>query len=193
MLHNKIFEILIYYLGDYNREIYGREIVNKTKLSQKNIALTLEKLEKDNILKSRKSGNIKYYRLNIDNTEIKDVLLLIETLNKIKFFTKYRKIANLFKKDDRIVGIFGSYAKEMQKKESDVDVFIIGNKIKKDYDKLGNAFDMDISIKYFSKEEFKKLMRNKNNLFKEIFKNHLLIFGVEKFIDLVWSDYYGFD
>jgi len=52
-------------LGDYNKEIYGRNIVNKVALSQKAIALTLDELEKEGILKSRKQGNIKYFKLNI--------------------------------------------------------------------------------------------------------------------------------
>ena len=64
MLLNKYFEILRFYLGDYTREIYGRELLDKIALSQKNIALTLKDLENSTILKSRITGNIKYYRLN---------------------------------------------------------------------------------------------------------------------------------
>ncbi len=193
MLHNKVYEILSQFLEDYKKEIYGREIIAKTDLSQKNISLTLGELEKEGILRSRKSGSIKYYRLNIENTEIKDIIFVLETLKKINFFKKQRKIANLFKIDTRVVGIFGSYAKGAQKKDSDIDIFIIGNRLKDDYNKLGAALDLNISIKYYTEREFIELMKNKNNLVKEIIKNHVLLFGIEDFIKLIWGNYYGYN
>jgi len=193
MIHNKYFEILEKFLGNYTKEIYGRELVNKVSLSQKAIALALDELEKQGILKSRKQGNIKYFRLNLDNSEIKDIIISLEITRKIKFFEKHRKIANLFKQDDRIVGIFGSYAKGSEKKGSDFDLFIIGRKRKEDYDKKGAMFDLKVSPKYFSEKEFKTLIKSRNPLCKEIIAHHLLVFGVESFIELIWREFYGFD
>lgn len=193
MLHNKYFEILSLFLCDYNREIYGRELVGKIPLSQKAIALALDELEKQGILKSRKLGNIKYFKLNIENTEIKDLIISLEIMKKIKFLEKHRKIANIFRKDSRIVGIFGSYAKGIEKKDSDIDVFIVGKIQREDYNKKGEAFDLNISIKYFSEKEFKTLVKKKNNLCKEIIADHILIFGAERFIEIIWREYYGFN
>ena len=84
MLHSKYFEILSLFLEDYNNEIYGRELVNKVPLSQKNIALTLEELEKEGILRSKKSGNMRYFKLNRDNPLTKEVLITAEIYNKTK-------------------------------------------------------------------------------------------------------------
>ena len=39
ILQNKYFAILEKYIGDYTREIYGRELIGKVSLSQKSIAL----------------------------------------------------------------------------------------------------------------------------------------------------------
>jgi len=194
MLLNKYFEILRFYLGDYTREIYGRELLDKIALSQKNIALTLKDLENSTILKSRITGNIKYYRLNLANLRIKDILLLVEITNKISFLEDYLKIANVFEKnDDRIIGIFGSYAKSRPKRYSDIDVFIIGNKKNSDYDEIGKYFDLNISIKYFSEKDFRRLLKEKNNLLIEIVKNHIILYNAEKFIKLVWECYHGFN
>jgi len=193
MLHNKYFEIMKQYLGDYNRVIYGRELVTKIPLSQKGIALALSELEGQNVLKSERKGNVKNYKLNLENAGIKDVLSVSETLKKMNFFMQNSKLADIFKHDERIVGIFGSYAKGKQKKNSDIDIFIIGGKKEDDYDSNGKAFDLDISIKYFSAEEFVSLLRNKNPLCKEIIANHINIFGTEQFIDAVWRYYYGFN
>lgn len=193
MLHNKYFEIIALFLGDLNREIYGRELIGKVSLSQKAIALALDELEKEGILKSSKDGNMRFFRLNIENNEIKDIIISAEINKKIVFLKKLRKIAHIFRNDERIIGIFGSYAKGTQKQESDIDLFIIGEKHRKDYDTVGKSLDLNVSIKYFSEKEFINMMKNKNTLCKEILEFHILIFGFEKFINIAWSNYYGFN
>ena len=178
---------------DYAGEIYGRMLVGKVTLSQKAIALALAELEKKGVLKSRSQGMIKNYRLNLEHSEIKDVIGVLEIERKMEFLALHRKLAHLFREDDRIVGIFGSYAKGMQKEESDVDVFIIGKKKKNDYDEKGKLLDLDVSIKYCPQREWQMLLREKNNLAKEIVSHHVLIFGVEGFINSVWRHYHGFN
>lgn len=193
MLHKKYFEIVAQFLGDYNRELYGRELIGKVSLSQKSIALSLAELEKEGILTSTKRGSIKFFRLNLQNAEIKDLLMSAESERKLIFFRKHLKIAHIFKNDERVIGIFGSYAKGTQKEDSDIDVFVIGEKIKEDYDKIGKKFDVEISIKYFSEREFNSLIKNENALCKEIIESHILIFGIERFINIVWKEYYAFN
>ncbi len=196
MLHNKYFELLKQFLGDYNREVYGRELIGKASMSQKGIALALEELEKKGILKSRKRGNMKYYRLNTDNTEIKDIIAITELTKKIGFLSKHRKIAHALhdlKGDDRIVGIFGSYAKGTQKEDSDIDLFIIGKRTGREYAQEGKKLRLNISVKHFKKNEWAKLIMQKNSLCREIISNHALLYGTEKFISLAWRHYYGFN
>ena len=195
MLHNKYYLVLKEFLGDYNREIYGRELLDKLKLSQKGIALALKELEELFILKSRTQGTLKYYGLNVPLLEIKDIIIMTEYERKIRFMKNKIEIANIFHAaDERIVGIFGSYSKGTQKKGSDIDVFIIGNKNRQDYyKKEGELYGRDISIKYFSEKEWIKLIKEKNNLCVEIIRKHILFFGTERFVNILWRDYYGFD
>ena len=191
MLHKPKYEIMGQYLGDYTKEVYGRQLIGKVTLSHKGIALALEELQDQSILKSHSLGNRKLYGLNFMNKEIKDILCITEIIKKILFFQKERKIAYLFNQDKRIVGIFGSYACGTDKKESDIDIFIVGEKKKDDYEKKSDVLGLQVSIKYFSEKEMKKLLLKKNNLWKEIVKNHILIFGAEQFISLLWGNYYG--
>ena len=155
MIHNHEFRILQEFLGNYNKEVYGRELTNLP-LSQKAISLKLNQLEKKGILLSRKSGNMKYFKLNHKNTELKEYLILTELLRKTEFMKIHRKLTNVFLQDERIIGIFGSYARNTQTKKSDVDLFIIVKEKEKDYNKKGKIYDLDISIKYFQENEFKK-------------------------------------
>lgn len=193
MIHNKDFEILRQFLGDYKGEIHGRSLIGKLKMSQKAIALALDGLEKEGVLKSRKQGNMKLFSMNTDNNRAKDMIIMAEIQKKAEFLRMNPKLSEILGQDERVVGIFGSYAKGSQRKDSDVDIFIIGEKRKDDYDRKGRLFDMDISIKYFSEAQFKSLLKLRNNLMNEIVNNHIIIFGVEMFINAVWRDYYGFD
>src|SRR3989344_5834564 len=193
MLHNKYYYVLKYYSGDLNREIYGRELIGKVPLSQKGIALALQELELRSLLKSKKRGTIKLYSLNREWTAIKDALTITEITRKIEFLEDSRALAHIFQSDDRIVGIFGSYAKNTQKADSDIDVFIVGKKRENDYDKKDSIIQKKLSIKYFSKQEWKRLLKEKNNLAKEIISNHIILLGVERFVHQLWSDYYGFN
>jgi predicted nucleotidyltransferase len=193
MIHSSYFEVLNQFLGDYNREIYGRELVGKVSLSQKSIALALDNLEKEGILTSRKRGNMKFFHLNSKYVGIKDTVTMAEIARKTHFFEKHLVIANLFRNDERIVGLFGSYAKGTQKKDSDVDLFIIGEKTGENYVKKAKIYDLNVSIKYFALEEFKELLKNKNPLVKEVIENHIVLFNAEHFIELLWRNYYGFD
>ncbi len=179
-------------MSDYKREIYGRQLDGKISMSQKGIAITLNRLEKDGILKSRKSGNMKYFRLNWENSEIKDIITTTEIERKVVFLGKNRKLAELFRNDERIVGIFGSYAKGTETPESDIDVFIIGKNNGQDYEKSGSLLDVPVSVKHFDDSEFRNMLKEKNPLCSEIVENHIMIFGTEKFVNMIWRDYYGF-
>ena len=191
MLHNKKIEVLEQFLGDFRREAYGRELLGKVRMSQKAIALALDSLEKEGVLKSRTQGHIRYFSLNLENTEIKDIILLAETSKKLGFLSKHRKLAHLFREDDRTVGVFGSYAKGTEKDGSDIDVFIVGRKKEEDYDKKGKLLDLDVSVKYFSEAGWRGLLRRKDNLCREIVEKHILLYGTETFISTVWKCYYG--
>jgi len=193
MLHNKYFQVLELFTGDYLQEVHGRSLVGKIGLSQKTIALTLDELEKLDILKSRKAGNMKYFRLNLFNTEMKDFLKITELTRKVNFFQKHRKIAHLFREEDKdkIVGIFGSYAQGTAKKDSDLDLFLIGKDKRQKYSQSGNIFGVEVSLKFFTEKEFIRLVKEKNPLIKEIIRNHILVYGLENFINLVWRHYYG--
>lgn len=191
MLHNKHYDILKQFLGDYNRELYGRELVGKVPLSQKGIALALRELEDIAILRARSRGRQVLYSLNHEIPEIRDVLAITEYTRKREFLKKHPQITYTFKDDERIVGIFGSYAKGTQTSGSDVDVFVIGRKKEKDYDKTGKILGIDVDISHFSPKDFKRLLEQKSNLWGEIVENHILIFGIERFIRAVWRYYYG--
>ncbi|MBI2549211.1 nucleotidyltransferase domain-containing protein [Candidatus Woesearchaeota archaeon] len=193
MIHTKYVTILSYFTNDFTKRMYGRQLVGKVNMSPKNIALTLNELESEGILTSQKQGNLKFFALSLRNPRIKDLLVQTEISKRIDFFTRHPKIEHIFRNDTRIVGIFGSYANRTEKSDSDVDCFIIGKKIHNDYDEKGKLFDLPMHMQYFTTKEFIRLLSQKNNLIKEMVNNHILLFGTEDFIQIVWRYFYGFD
>jgi uncharacterized protein len=184
ILNNKALEILENFLGDYNKSIYGRDIAKKLKMNQKTVSNTLNKLEKEHILKFSIEGKNKYYYLNNLNIAIKEIIKLIEINRKIRFIDRYKKFRDLFSKleskTEGIVIIFGSYANFSASEKSDLDVLIIGNH--KEIKDLEQLYNIKINIVKINKEKFNK----GDILIGEVIKNHVILKGIEEFIELIW-------
>ena len=192
MIHNKYFEIMGQFLKGYNKEIYGRELIKKVSISQKNIALTLGELEEQGILSSKKNGSLKYYYLNKQNPNTRKYLILAEIWKSIRFFEKNSKINHLFEKIEKsnnIFCIFGSYAKGLEKRDSDLDVFIIGNVNvnvnvnDREIKKIADTYNINLSIKKGKKSDFIEMLKKSNPLMNEILENHIIISGYEEFVE----------
>jgi|SRR3989344_431563 len=184
ILNNNISNILENFATDYNKKIYGRDVAKKLKMNQKTVSNILNKLEKENILKFSFEGKNKYYYLNNLDQNIKEIIKLIEISRKIKFIEKYKSFKDLFNKLESriegIIGIFGSYANFSANKKSDLDVLIIGeNREIKDLEQL---YNIKINIVKIDKYKFDK----GDTLIREIIKNHVILKGVEQFIELIW-------
>lgn len=183
LLNNKL-KVLNEFSRDYNKKIYGRELAIKLKMNQKTASNIMIKLEKENILKFSQEGRNKYYYLNKFNKEIKEILKISEINRKIKFLEKYKKIKDLFYKIEErsfgIVVVFGSYAKETSTEKSDLDLFAIG-KISSLED-LEELYNIKINVVELEKSKFNK----EDAIIKEIINNHIILKGVETFINLIW-------
>ncbi|PIN88812.1 hypothetical protein COU61_03345 [Candidatus Pacearchaeota archaeon CG10_big_fil_rev_8_21_14_0_10_35_13] len=78
----------------------------------------------------------------------------------------------------RMIILFGSYAKNREKNDSDLDLYVEteDNKMKKELEKLNTK--ISVKIGKFNKESL---------LIREIIKNHIMIKGVEKFYEQVFD------
>lgn len=183
ILNTNSLKILEDFAENYNKKVYGRNISKKLKMNQKTVSNILNKLEKEHLLKFSVEGKNKYYYLNKSNQNIKEIIKLIEINRKIKFIEKYKKFYELFakfeSKTEGILIIFGSYANFSANEKSDLDVLIIGkNKEIKD---LEDLYGLKINIVRINKEKFNK----EDTLVKEIIKNHIILKGIEEFIELI--------
>ena len=169
------FEIINELLKENN---HVRELAKKMNINHMLIMRKMKLLKKENVVDYKEEGKNNVYFLK-RNIESKSYIFQTEHYKLVRLIEKYPDLRGIIDKiqDDKrteLAIIFGSYAKGIAKKNSDIDIFIETNnhQIKKDLMLFNSR--LSIKIGMYEKESI---------LIKEIEKNHVIIKGVEKFYE----------
>lgn len=178
------------FLRDYTLKVTGSDVARKKKLNQKSTANILHELEEDGFLISENEGKNKYYSLQkADKEMLLHFILVIEHLRTISFYKKNPLIKEIVAKIKPlckgILIIFGSYAKGKQKKDSDLDVFLVGKYDAQEIKKIGERYNIEMNIKQYSLSVFKNPHAAEDYLIKEVIKDHILVNNAEEFVLLL--------
>ena len=172
------FEVINELLKEKN---HIRNIAKNLKTNHMTILRRIKELFDLNVIDYKEEGKNKVYFLK-DTIEAKTNILMVENYKLIKIITKYPNLRRIIEKIQlnkqvRLAVLFGSYAKEIPKKESDIDVYIETNSqdLKKELEKIDSK--LSIKIGKYNKD---------NPLIKEIKKNHVIIKGIEKYYEISW-------
>ena len=148
----------------------------------------------ENLILKEKIGHSLLCKLNTENDKTKVLISLNEVNKKQEFLNKNKELKLitdeiLSKIKNKVISaaIFGSYAKNTQTKESDIDLFILAKKsfdtaelVKNIYAKYGKEVSLLIITE-------KQLTNQKNKpIIKEILKYHIILTGFENFINLMF-------
>lgn len=181
-------QILSLFTNGFENEYYIREIERLLKISPRTSQLILEDLEKKTILESKLRGKIKSYKLK-KNQMAKEYIIFAEEYKRICFLQKNDLIKEIITKIIPYIKgiglIFGSYAKGIEKKESDLDIFIIGDYNQKEIKNISKNYGIDISIKNYSIKVFDNNI-HKDILIKEVINDHIIFKNSEEFIEKVF-------
>lgn len=179
--------ILSLFTNGYSKEYYIREVQKLLNVSPRTAQLILEDLEKKAVLESKIKGKIKAYKIKKSDMAI-EYLIMTEHYKKICFLKKHLLIREIASKapffSNGIVAVFGSYAKGIEKKDSDIDVFIAGNYNNNEVKKISKLYGIEINVKNYSLSAFEKSIAN-DSLLKEIIRNHIILSNAESFVRLV--------
>jgi uncharacterized protein len=182
--------VLSLFTNDFKREYYIREVERLLNISPRTAQLILEDLENKGVIESKIRGKIKTFKLN-QNDFTKRYLVFAEQYKTIAFLEKKLLIKEIIEKiTPNIKGIgviFGSYAKELEKKNSDLDIFIVGTYNNEKIKKISENLGVDLSIKCYPIKTFKKNLRE-DILIKEVLRNHIIFLNVEQFIEEVFKN-----
>ena len=192
-MYNKInitengLQIISLFTNGFDREYYIREVEKLLKISPRTAQLILEDLENKGIIESKVKGKIKSYKLKINELSNR-YLTFVEQYKSIAFMEKNLLVKEVIEKINPFIDgigiIFGSYAKGISNKESDLDIFVAGHYEKEEIKKVSRNLGIEISIKCYPLKTFEKNV-NQDILLKEVLKNHIVFKNTELFIQKV--------
>lgn len=180
-------QVLSLFTDGYNRDYYIREVQRLLKISPRTAQIILNDLEDKGILESKIKGKIKTYIIK-KNYLSKKYLIFAEQYKTLCFLEKHLIIKEIIEKITPFIEgigiIFGSYAKGTAKKESDLDIFIVGKYNQKEIKRISKTYGIELSIKCYPLNTFEKNINN-DILLKEILKNHIIFLNIEYFVNIV--------
>lgn len=178
-------KVLGLFTRGFDKEYYIREVQRLLNISTRTAQIVLNDLEKRGVLKSKTRGKIRTYRL-MQSILTKEYLLLAESYKTIKLLEKAYAVKEIADKLLPIIKgiavVFGSYAKGTQKKDSDLDILVVGSHDFKKAKEISRLYGIQVSIKNYSLNVFKQKLR-RDILLKEVIDNHVILSGKEEFID----------
>ena len=124
-----------------------------------------------------------------ETVELKDTLHIIELAEKVKTFRfvqndKLRIILRKLNKAYPDFCVFGSYAENMQRDYSDLDIVVFDEDKKIEFD-----CSITINPKFISFDEFRRLLSEGNALAKEIAKKHVIFGNISRFVSILGEWY----
>ena len=159
-------------------------------------ALTL--LTKNNLLIKRRKSNLHLYSLKLYNPLLIQTMQYLEAQNIYDFsqLNIITETINRIPLKTYCLLVFGSYASNTHTQKSDLDICLliekktIEKKIKPYLNEIKLSHAIDIDEHYITFDDFiKMLLRDEENLGKQIFKNHKLFFNVDIYYQLIKEAY----
>ena len=154
---SKYLDIIGILSENFDNNMNGRELARMAKLSPQTALSRLKLMLQDKIIEKKSSGkNIEYFFAK--NLESITAISYYETIKSLIFLKKKELkliIQDILKFSESII-LFGSFAKETERKDSDVDLIIInGNKTS--INKIIKKYSREINLEY---HYLKKLLKN---------------------------------
>ncbi len=173
--------------------LHVREIARILRQNAAKTSKLLSELISIGVIKYKESGRSKIMALNFNEPLLSSFILLSETYKKIKFMEKNDIFKEFIRQVERIdhihtLSIFGSYARGGQTKESDLDMLVVTDgRCKEDLP----SYILPVKIHEIRMEYsiFCDAIEKGEPLLKEVMENHVLIKGLDLFIEKVIEKY----
>lgn len=176
--------VLALFTRSFTRDYYIREVQKLLGTSSRTALLVLSDLEKKGVLESARRGKIKSYRIKKGGIAWR-YLTVAEEYKAISFLENHPLIKEVTEKIipsiHGIGTIFGSYAKGLERKDSDLDLFVAGECQRKKVAATAKIYGIDISLKQYPLAAFREGIR-KDFLIKEVLDSHVVLLGAGEFV-----------
>lgn len=169
-------KLLTYSFTHPDENYYVRELASLIDEDAGNLSRELRKLEEEGLYYSFYKGRTKFYSLNKNYSLFKELKKIIFKTEGVEgslrdLVSKYKGISLAF--------IYGSYAKNKEKKTSDIDLVLVGKFSRYEFTKqvrsLESKLNREINFSFYSKEEFNKERKKEGGFLNVIIKDKIII------------------
>jgi predicted nucleotidyltransferase len=137
----------------------------------------INSLDEQGIVRSRRRGNLRFFSINREHTLYPEIKRIVE---------KTVGVEGLLRKmfegmDDVAVAlIYGSYAKDTMRADSDIDLVIVGKsraetKLLREIKKIEKSVDREINFSLYTKKEFAEKRRKKDAFLEEVLSDKYIL------------------
>ena len=189
-------------LGVFKKGIFDsltfKQIKEDSKQKSNNVVqIALKKFKEQNLVKTRVTGDVTTYSLNLDNNVTLSHLNLINNLEVQKRKFPREILSEIQKRVSKqtnffILIVFGSYAKNKAAEESDLDIAVIveSEQTKKEIIPLLETVKRreirPVDYHIFTRNEFLEMLKaDYENVGKQIYKNQLIYYGFIEYCNLI--------
>jgi predicted nucleotidyltransferase len=169
-------KLLTYSFTHPDENYYLRELANLIDDDPGNLSRELKKLEDEELYTSVTKGRVKFYSLNKKYPLFKELKRIIFKTEGVEGSLKglvgrFRGISLAF--------IYGSYAKNREKKTSDIDLVVVGeiprNKFTRKIRDLELKLGREVNFTVYAEKEFKKEKGKEGGFLNLILKDKIII------------------
>ncbi|HLC82159.1 MAG TPA: nucleotidyltransferase domain-containing protein [Candidatus Nanoarchaeia archaeon] len=189
-------------LGVFKKDLFAsltfKQIKEESKQKSNNIVqIALREFKEQNLVKTKITGDVTTYSLNLANNATLSYLNLINDLDLQKRKFPKEILSEVQKKiskqtDFFILIIFGSYAKNKATEKSDLDLAVIieSEQTKKEIAPLLETVKRreikPIDYHIFTRDEFLEMLKAESeNVGKQIYKNSIIYYGFIEYCNLI--------
>jgi predicted nucleotidyltransferase len=173
--------VLGWFFTHVDERFFVRQLESLLKEDSTNLSRELARLESLRILVSEREGRQKYFKVNKSSPIFEEMKGLI---------LKTAGVAGVIKSAlEKVEGIkyaflFGSFARDVEKPESDVDLMVVGkahlDQIEDILSKIEQQLGRQVNIIFYSLREFREKMNTKDSFIMTVLKSpKIMLIGEE--------------
>ena len=169
-------KLLTYSFTHPDEDYYVRELSSLIDEDPGNLSRELRKLEEEGLFSSLTRGRAKFYSLNKHYPLFKEIKKIVFKTEGVEgslkeVMAKYKGISSAF--------IYGSHAKNKEKRTSDIDVVVVGqfpvDAFTRDIRRLESKLNREINFTSYTREELEKERKKNGGFLSLVLKDRIVL------------------
>ena len=164
--------VLDYLLQHCEKEFHLREISRSLKVSSSTAKMALDKLIKKGFIKEKKTANLRIFKCDIENIIVRQM-----KITKNISWIMEKGLIEILKEELNPISIvlFGSFAKGINKEDSDLDILVITNNDRKL--KINSIGRYELQVIIIKPEEWSRKGKKEDPFYYEVISSGIPLYG----------------